>query len=196
MGLTITSQITPKFRVGFQLLSRDFGDQDNNKTQLDWAFADYRFKDYLGVRFGKVKLPFGLYNEGRDTDILRPMVFLPQSIYDEQYRPYFLAYQGTGLYGNISNDKFGSFDYHVYTGGMNLNKDEMILKVTNSVASNVVAAGVKQKFADFVYGSLQAMYPTLTSEQLLAQTNQIMSQTDISFQYPYTDARCTMLYGG
>ncbi len=194
VGLTITSQITPKFRVGFQLLSRDFGDQDNNKTQLDWAFADYRFKDYLGVRFGKVKLPYGLYNEGRDTDILRPMVFLPQSIYDEQYRPYLLAYQGTGFYGNFSNDLIGSFDYHIYTGSMNLNKDEIVMKVTNTVANSVINAGLKSNLYKTVYD--MSIAQGATAEQAAAQAGATLNASTFDFQYLYTDARCKSLFGG
>jgi len=179
VGLTITSQISPKFRVGFQLLSRDFGDMDNNKTQLDWAFADYRYKDYLGVRFGRVKLPYGLYNEGRDTDILRPMVFLPQSVYDENYRPYLLAYQGTGIYGNYSNDLIGSFDYNIYSGGMNLNKEEMVMRVTNDIASSVVYAGIEKSFYQSVYSALLAT--GLTDTQVQTQAAAVLGAPDFNF---------------
>jgi len=35
-----------KLRVGIQLFSRDIGDTDNNRIDLDWAFADYRWRDY------------------------------------------------------------------------------------------------------------------------------------------------------
>lgn len=194
VGLTITSQISPKFRVGFQLLSRDFGDMDNNKTQLDWAFADYRFRDYLGIRFGRVKLPYGLYNEGRDTDILRPMVFLPQSVYDENYRPYLLAYQGTGIYGNYSHDMIGSFDYNFYSGGMNLNKDEMVMRVTNDIASSVVYAGIQKSVYQSLYNSfiLQGLPPALAQ----TQANTFFAGTSIDFAYEYTEARCTQLFGG
>jgi len=194
VGLTITSQISPKFRVGFQLLSRDFGDLDNNKTQLDWAFADYRYKDYLGVRFGRVKLPYGLYNEGRDTDILRPMVFLPQSVYDENYRPYLLAYQGTGIYGNYSHDKIGSFDYNFYSGGMNLNKDEMVMRVTNDIASSVVYAGVQKAFYQTVMNAFLGQ--GLSAADAQTQTGLVMGATTFDFAYEYTEARCTQLFGG
>lgn len=186
VGITINTQINPKFRVGLQLLSRDFGNAGNNHTQLDWGFADYRFKDYLGFRFGKVKLPFGLYNEGRDTDVLRPMAFLPQSIYDEQYRPYLLAYQGTGLYGDIVMGGMGSLEYHVYTGSMNLDKDEIVMKVTNDVATKVIKQGI-----------IGSTIQTLMGMGMTYDTAYATAISAVHFDgFAYTEAKCTGLYGG
>ncbi|MDX9709667.1 MAG: hypothetical protein RBT64_08935 [Trichloromonas sp.] len=72
-GLTLNGELSDNLRVGLQLLSRDLGAEGNNKINIDWGMADYRWRDWLGVRLGKVKLPIGLYNRGRDSDFLRPM---------------------------------------------------------------------------------------------------------------------------
>ena len=118
MAITVSSQVSDKLRVGMQLLSRDLGPAGNNEIRLDWGFGDYRYNDLIGVRAGKVKLPMGLYNEGRDSDFTRPMIFLPQSIYDENKRDLMVAYKGIGLYGNVPAGPVGDFDYHVYGGSI------------------------------------------------------------------------------
>lgn len=127
IGLAVSTQISDKLRAGMQLLARDLGNVGNNEVRLDWGFADYRYQDYLGVRIGKVKLPMGLYNEGRDTDMLRPMVFLPQSIYDETKRDLLVAYQGAGLYGNLSLGVLGDLDYHGFYGSINVDDESLLI---------------------------------------------------------------------
>ncbi|MBE0595875.1 MAG: hypothetical protein IH614_01250 [Desulfuromonadales bacterium] len=127
VGLTFNTQITDRLRMGAQILSRDLGQVGNNEVRLDWGFADYHASDYLGVRLGKVKLPMGLYNEGRDSDFLRPMVFLPQSIYDETKRELLVAYQGAGLYGNIPAGPAGDLDYHGFYGTINFPSDALLI---------------------------------------------------------------------
>ncbi|MCP4213631.1 MAG: hypothetical protein GY765_03195 [bacterium] len=128
LGLAVSANITDKLRVGFQLFSRDLGNIGNNKVVLDWAFADYRFSDYFGLRLGRIKLPFGLYNEGRDTDFLRPMVFLPQSMYDEGKRGFMVAVQGAGIYGNLPLNKMGDVDYSFYAGTGNIDSEEITVR--------------------------------------------------------------------
>ncbi len=123
MAVTVSSQLSEKLRVGMQLLSRDLGPAGNNEIRLDWAFGDYHFDDLLGIRAGKVKLPMGLYNEGRDSDFMRPMIFLPQSIYDENKRDLMVAYKGLGVYGNVPAGSAGDFDYHVYGGSIDYFSD-------------------------------------------------------------------------
>ena len=58
--------------------------------------------DWLGVRAGRVKLPFGLYNEISDVDAARVPVLLPQSIYPTRNRDFLLAQTGVELYGYIA----------------------------------------------------------------------------------------------
>jgi hypothetical protein len=65
-------------------------------------------------------MPFGLYNEGRDVDMLRTSIFLPQSIYNEKQRDFILAYEGAGAYGNFDLHGAGELDYHVYVGTLNV----------------------------------------------------------------------------
>lgn len=128
VGITLSTNLTDRLRFGLQLFSRDMGELGNNAVVLDWAFADYRVTNWLGLRLGKVKAPLGLYNEGRDTDFLRPMAFLPQGIYIETYRGFIVAYQGLGVYGNVYLGNVGDISYHAYVGTNNVSKDETLVK--------------------------------------------------------------------
>ena len=118
-AITVTAQPMDRLRVGIQFLGRSFGSSGGDQVVIDWAYGDYRWKDQLGFRAGKVKLPFGLYNEGRDVDMLRTCIFLPQSIYNERMRDFILAYEGAGAYGNfpqpgqLEHDRFQGAAYTV-----------------------------------------------------------------------------------
>ena len=76
-GINFSKEITPDLHVGMQLSAFDRGDYGQDKVTIDWAFGDYRYKDWLGIRAGKIKIPQGLYNETRDNDALRTFIFLP-----------------------------------------------------------------------------------------------------------------------
>lgn len=56
-----------------------------------------------GVRLGRVKNPFGLYNKTRDVPFTRPSVILPQSIYFERTRKISVSADGVNFYV----EKFG-----------------------------------------------------------------------------------------
>lgn len=95
-GINFGKELTDKLRLGMQIFSKDIGPYGDNEVTLDWAYGDYRWKDWLGVRAGKIKTPHGLYNETRDVDILRNWIFLPQSVYPELTRDATLSLIGGG----------------------------------------------------------------------------------------------------
>lgn len=109
-----------RLRVGLQFLARDFGEVGNNDVLIDWAYADYQWQDYLGVRLGKFKTTQGLYGQGRDIDFLRPTVLLPQAVYNEDHRDFILGVEGVGFYGNVPLGEAGGLDYEVYGGTLNV----------------------------------------------------------------------------
>jgi hypothetical protein len=113
----ISSQITDKFRVGAQIYVRDVGKLGQWHPQLDWAFGDYRFKDWFGIRAGKVKTPLGLYSDTRDQEFLYTWALLPQSLYPTDLRSVSIAHVGGDIYGNI-NIKRGSLSYDAYAGSI------------------------------------------------------------------------------
>jgi hypothetical protein len=116
VGLTFSTEPVEKLRIGVQLLARDFGEEGNFDVTLDWAVGDYRWKDWLGIRAGKVKNPVGFYNRERDLDMLRTSIFLPQSIYTENMRDFMNAYLGGELYGVVPVASWGDFEYELFGG--------------------------------------------------------------------------------
>src|SRR5262249_46311335 len=70
MGLNASAQIDDKLRIGAQIYDRDIGELGDGKVYLDWVFADFRWKDWLGVRAGKVKTPVGLHTDTQDQEFI------------------------------------------------------------------------------------------------------------------------------
>ncbi len=130
-GINFSKDLTDKLRMGMQLFSRDIGDASNNKVTIDWAYGDYRFQDWLGVRAGRIKLPIGLYNEIRDVDMLRTSIILPQGIYNDLFRDTLIAINGAGLYGNVDLGAAGGLEYQALVGGIYSDADSGVGKYTN-----------------------------------------------------------------
>ena len=122
-GVNFSTQLTDNLHAGLQLFGRDLGPVGNNKVRLDWAFLDYRWQDWLGVRIGKTKNVQGLYNEVRDLDMLRTSIMLPQSVYQELWRDSFSTARGLTLYGVTPATVLGKFAYNAAVGVFDLDKD-------------------------------------------------------------------------
>lgn len=123
LGINFGTDLSDKLHLGLQLFSRDYGDVGNNKVVVDWAYADYRWQDWLGLRVGRIRLPLGLYNETRDVDMLRTNVLLPQSVYNEELRDNLALVQGLGTYGSLPLDALGMLNYQVLYGGLDVATD-------------------------------------------------------------------------
>jgi hypothetical protein len=119
-GINFSTEPVEGLRIGLQLYARELGPQGNEEIKIDWAMGDYRWKDELGFRIGKVKLPFGLFNEVRDADMARPSILLPQAIYSENLRELINAYLGGEIYGTLSMGGAGDLSYRLFGGTMNL----------------------------------------------------------------------------
>ena len=115
-ALNASSQITDKFRVGAQVYVRDIGHFGQWSPELDWAYGDYKFASWFGVRAGKVKTTFGLYNDSQDMEFLQTWALLPQSIYAVDQRSSYIAHTGADLYGSVSPKKLGTFSYVAWAG--------------------------------------------------------------------------------
>jgi hypothetical protein len=121
VGINFTKPLGDKLRVGLQIFAHDLGPLGNYAPQLDWYYIDYRFFDWLGIRAGKTKLPWGLYNEANDVDAGRVPVLLPQSVYPVSSREFLFAQTGGELYGELSLGAAGSLEYRAYGGTIFLN---------------------------------------------------------------------------
>ncbi len=119
-AIGVTSLISDRLRIGLQLFAKDLGNEGNHQVYLDWAYGDFRWKDYLGFRAGKLKMPVGFYNQYRDLDMVRTSVLLPQGVYSERMRDFILAYEGASIYGNINLKAGGDLDYELFGGTLNV----------------------------------------------------------------------------
>lgn len=132
MGINFSKQVTDKLRVGVQIFSRDLGDVANNKVTIDWAYADYKWQDWLGVRAGRIKMPFGIFNETRDIDMLRTCIVLPQNLYPDLMRDVTIGLNGVSLYGYVPLGPVGSLDYVGVVGSMTIDNESGVEKYINS----------------------------------------------------------------
>jgi hypothetical protein len=100
-AVNLSTAIRDNFHVGIQIHSYIMGQLGRGTAQVDWAFADYRAKDWLGFRGGRLKAPLGLFGEIEDTDTLYNWALLPQSVYEAEYRSYNVPVEGGEIYGSI-----------------------------------------------------------------------------------------------
>jgi hypothetical protein len=117
MGVNVTKAFfKDKLRIGLQLFAQDLGPAGNFNLRADWFYVDYRWQDWLGVRVGRLKIPFGFYNEVNDIDQARVPILLPQSVYPLQSRNFLFAQNGGEIYGFARSRDLGALDYRIYGG--------------------------------------------------------------------------------
>lgn len=143
VGLNFSTSLTENLRFGVQLLSRDL-DNNENKINLDWGYGDYRWRDWLGLRAGIMKVGYGLYNEIRDNDALKTNIFLPQSIYNEGWRESVSSIEGVSLYGNLPLAMMGSLEYQLQTGLIKITEDGRMAKSISLSLLNIEDIDEKQ----------------------------------------------------
>jgi hypothetical protein len=89
-------------------------------VNVDWLFVDWDISDYLHIRAGKIRLPYGLFSEYLDVGTQRAFFTLPTSVYDSQDVTA-EEYKGVGGYGRAHLGESGyALDYDMYWGGASL----------------------------------------------------------------------------
>jgi hypothetical protein len=144
-GLNVSTNVTGKLRVGAQLYDRNLGQLGQYHPSLDWAVADYRFKNWFGIRGGKVKTTLGLYTDTQDLDFLRVFALLPQSMYPTDIRDATIAHTGGDVYGTLTlHHRLGDLSYTAYAGHR-----------SDSLHSGIAYLATQYKFYYSSYGGLQ-----------------------------------------
>ena len=111
VGGFVTAQLTPRLLGSAQAFVGDSGENDDGKLRLDYALLDYQFlatrEITLGARGGRVKNPFGLFNDTRDIIFLRPGILLPQAVYLDRIgiRDVMFSSDGGQLYGSWASSE-------------------------------------------------------------------------------------------
>lgn len=131
VGINFTTNLTDKLRTGVQFFAQDLGPSGNFDAKIDWFYIDYRLKDWLGIRVGRLKIPYGLHNEIQDVDSARVPVLLPQSVYPLQTREILFAQTGAELYGFVRSRSLGALDYRAFAGTIFLDADSLTPRGAN-----------------------------------------------------------------
>ena len=114
--VNLSAQPAAKLRASIQARYFFLGNYGNSVT-IDYALGDYKINDRFGVRFGKVKTPWGLFNESQDVDSAYLWALLPESIYPIDSRSSYLAHYGGVVYGSTSSiKKLGKLEYRAWAG--------------------------------------------------------------------------------
>ncbi len=126
IGINASIRPLSNLQLAGQLMSRRAGETDDGDIRVDYALADLNAisntVSQAGLRLGRVKIPFGLYNETRDVPFTRPSIFLPQSIYFDRTRQLALSADGGQIYmDRLIDDNLLSFQLGIgqlQTGGL------------------------------------------------------------------------------
>ncbi|MGR9051781.1 MAG: hypothetical protein ACU84J_03965 [Gammaproteobacteria bacterium] len=122
IGINVLGHIKPNLLIAAQGLYRTAGGSDRQDFRLDFANLDYHFsigeRTMAGIRLGRVKNPFGIYNETRDVVWTRPGVFVPQSIYFDSLalRQAMISSDGGVFYGRYA------FGDHAFTSELTISE--------------------------------------------------------------------------
>jgi len=116
-AVNVNDQVTDKLRVGVQFHLTKLGAFGSNIPTVDWAMMDYSVAKWVGVRAGKVKLRWGLFNDTQDADPGYLWSLLPEPVYGVDIRATNLSQYGAELYGKVRlGDRLGSMEYSAYYG--------------------------------------------------------------------------------
>jgi len=151
MAVSISTTVGSHLRLGAQGFAEKLGNYGGDKVLLDWAVADYNFRQEIGVRVGRIKYPKGLYGEALDLDLIRPFIFLPMSVYNPIMRDYNSSFDGAMVYGAVSLGRAGAADYKVFYGNIPMSIDQGVADYFNN-AGIFAAPGVQQLKLDSVGG--------------------------------------------
>ncbi len=105
IGLNASYRLNPGIQFSGQVMSRRAGEMDTGALWVDYAFADITLlsseEKQVGIRIGRMKTPYGIYNETRDAAFTRPAVVVPQPVYFDVGRKFVLSSDGVHPYGRF-----------------------------------------------------------------------------------------------
>lgn len=157
-GIKLAAQIYAYELAGYEDLTVDF------------ANLDYSFRQEIGVRVGRNKMPVGFYNEVQDLDQVRVFASLPLNVYGRAGRAIGSAYDGASFYGNVPAGKAGGFDYQVFAGTMQPLDEELPLMKG--------IAGASKLHLNSVYGA-SLVWNTPVEGLRVGYTYQALPQMDL-----------------
>src|SRR6185503_15024381 len=107
--------------------ARDVGALRDAAPRLDWAYLDFHWRPWLGLRAGTIKMPFGLYNEYVDVDAARLPILLPTSVYPLRNRDVLISHTGAAIYGTATLGTAGEVEYQAWLGTLTIPRNALEL---------------------------------------------------------------------
>jgi hypothetical protein len=126
-GINFSTDAADRLRAGIQLFARDIGALRDEAPRIDWAYLDFHWRPWLGLRAGVIKMPFGLYNEYVDIDAARLPILLPESVYPVRNRDVLLSHTGFSLYGSRALGAGGELEYQAWLGTLTIAREALDL---------------------------------------------------------------------
>ncbi len=119
IGLNLTYKPLDNLTLMAQGLYKRAGEVDEGSFHLDHGLAQLILfnngETQWGLRMGRVKSPFGLYNETRDVAFTHPTILLPMGLYFDHSRTIFLSADGGQVFIK-HNDDFGQLHFRFFYG--------------------------------------------------------------------------------
>lgn len=113
IGINISGNLAEQVFGSAQLISRTTGAFYDGSPEIDYAMLDFNLVNENqwigGLRIGRTKNPYGLYNDGRDAAVTRNGILLPQSIYFDKVRNLIMHGDGIQAYADINMDNADLF---------------------------------------------------------------------------------------
>lgn len=107
-----------------QALYKQIGNADPKGTRIDYAIADWRtwdtFSSGAGFRVGRIKNPYGFFNETRDVAVMNQSILLAESVYIDYLSQLLHSSDGLGFYAHHDTD-IGTFSFNAQYGKPILN---------------------------------------------------------------------------
>ena len=151
-AVNISHSFADNLRIGMQLHMYQLGQFGGSNVMVDWALGDYRVNDHFGIRAGKVKMVWGLFNDSQDIDAVFLWILLPQGSYSIDHKSFYLAHVGGDIYGGFSLGKrAGTLHYIAYGGQSTIDLNdgyiqtfaELGLVFTNSLGGKTYGADLQ-----------------------------------------------------
>ncbi len=128
-AVNISDSLADNLRVGIQLHMYQLGEFGGSNIQVDWASGDYKVNDHFGIRAGKVKTVWGLFNDSQDIDAIFLWILLPQGSYSIDHKSFYLAHVGGDVYGDVSlGTRAGRLYYDAYGGQATVDLNDGYIK--------------------------------------------------------------------
>jgi len=154
VGIGASWNATSRIHFSAQALYLKAGDSAPDGIELDFGLVDINLINDathgLGLRAGRLKNPYGFYNETRDVMATRASILLPESIYPDTLREIYHSSDSIGLHGY---KEIGStlFQFDVISGRPLIGDDTL-----DDMA--LFAPGTQSKNNELWVGRLMAEY--------------------------------------